>query len=332
MLYQDDDGMIFADTLDKFTNWRRRWATAWENWKLADKRRRERRASSSMMQLSDLVRLAEDIQVDERRAREGRILFAVDYESAQKLSEQDPQFSGTDSYNAAVVDFFQITDPKTLTPTWRDRTSMAVRTRSSLTLFGGSSLGGIWGGATGFLASSGVTAAFESGLAGPLILGATVLGAAVGSLPKWIQGESERLLGAKFVASSNALYLAARAWIATVELRRLKDDGELELLANQLRHILWEAADFLNNHDRDTDIDFTRWDDLEPRLSELNDSLDLLLENAHEDASKDKPEPEDATELESHKHMLEQSNQQLGNWIKALDDEEEEAPQGKEKS
>jgi hypothetical protein len=159
----------------------------------------------------------------------------------------------------------------------------------------------------------------------PVVAAGTGGGALLGSIPYLRHGDSERLLAAKDVNESNALYLAARGWIATVELRRLTPDGEAELLGNQLRQILWDAAGYLDKHNRNIPIDFSRWDGLESELESANDTLDMLISRAEAD---DRPADDgDPDSITTHKHMLGQSRQQLEHWLKALGETEGEDPQ-----
>lgn len=332
MLLKNDEGYVIATTLSPFTAWRRRWQTAWRQWEAA-RSARAKSGRSLPSNVTDLVRLTETVSADGKPPAEGEILFIVPSDDAYELGMQDAQFSATNSLDGALVDFFKIIDPEHLHPSKGERAKQALRAGDSLNSLSPVALpwGGFLGIGAGLIGSFvGVGLAEVYELLLPIVGAGAVGGGFLGSIPYLRHGNSERLLGAKFVKESNALYLAARAWIITVELRRLVSDGEVELLANQMRRILWDAAGYLDKHDRNIPIDFSRWDGLETELESVNDALDALLDRAQVE---DQPtaDIDGADSITAHNHLLGQSHQQLESWLKALDDTDKEDTQGKGK-
>lgn len=333
MLLKNDEGYVAASTLNTFTTWRQRWQAAWKRWD-AEQAQRAKAGRPFPPKATDLVTLTETVRVDEKTPAEGEILFIVPSDDAYDLGMQDAQFSATNSLDGALVNFFKIIDPEHLHPSRGERVERALRAKGSLNSLLPFSLpwGGFLGGAAGLVGSFfglGAIEAYEFLL--PIVAAGAGGGALLGSIPYFRHGDSERLLGAMFVKESNALYLAARAWISTVELRRLVPDGEAELLGNQMRRILWDAAGDLNKHDRNIPIDFSRWDGLEAELESVNDTLDALIDRA-QSSTQDTDEDRDADSITAHSHMLEQSREQLDNWLKALDETGKRTPTEEEKS
>lgn len=314
MLTKNEVGEVMASTLWGFTAWRNHWRTAVRNWEDA----RRSTGGRNQPKLTDPVILNEPVRVASRSPLEGRIEFAVPREDAATLAAQDPQFSPDRSLDGALVNFFTIVDPEHLHPTGRERAMQTLRASAGTFLPGNAPWGVQIGGGLGFLGSSWMTVVAEIAPTFwfATLAAGTVGGAAIGFMPRFFAGDSERVLGAKFVGESPALYLAARAWITTVELRRHTPDGEADLTGNQMRRILWDAAGYINKHDRDVAIDFSHWAKLVDELEAVNATLDELLDLARA-REQQPPSSSDADSIESHRGVLRQNRHQLDQWLTA---------------
>ncbi len=258
MLYDDNDRLMLG-MQSTFTQWRTAWSNAYTAWAAPESRR------DKPVKRPQFVGMSQPMRTDGSAAPEGYAHYFADPEGAEELGGQDTQYSTSSSLDCAPLDFIRITDPRYLYPTRKQRARLHLR--APWTVRYPVPMGGVYGGSTAFVASSAGLMATVGEL-GPVVvpaaLGITALGAALGSVPKWKDGASVRTLGAGHIIESDALCLATNAWLTTLEIRRLVDDGELDLTASQMREILWDAADYLNRHDRNVAIDYKLWDPLIP--------------------------------------------------------------------
>lgn len=308
MLFKSDDGVIFSTMHGTFTNWRRRWQDAYRLWSTS--------LRNDRVKTPEFVALTEPVHGAAQSISEGKIEYFLDPASAEKVAEQDPQYSSA-SFDAAPVNVITITDPRHLYPSGKERAQLMLRSTTESVLPIKTSWGSALGGSTGFVASTvGFMAAAETvGLLGfAMVAGGTLIGGIVGSIPVLRDGKATRVLGAGHLMESEVLFLAARAWTLAGELRTTADNGELDLTASQMRQILWEAADYLDRHDRNTAIDYSVWDSLEAVVTAVNDSLDAWSEQPQEGTD----EENDTTNVDHHRHMLEQNLAQLTIELEAI--------------
>jgi hypothetical protein len=310
MLY-DDNGQLMMGMESTFTQWRSAWNNAYKAWSAPESRR------GRPVERPRYVNVTQPIRTDESAAAEGYAHYFADPDAAEDLGRQDAQYSSSKSLDCAPLDFIRITDPRYLYPTRTERARLHLR--APWTPRYPFPMGGVYGGSTGFVASAaGLMVA--AGQVGPLglsaVLGTTALGAALGAIPKWKDGASVRTLGAGHLVESAALCLAMNCWLTTLELRRIVDDGELDLTASQMREILWDAADYLNRHDRDVEIDYTLWDPLIPTLDQVLTALTARLE--HERSPDSPPTDAQTQTIEHQQNMLEQNLNQLTVELQAI--------------
>lgn len=312
MLY-DDDGRLMLGMQSTFTQWRSAWSNAYSAWAAPQSSR------GKPVEKPKFVSVSQPIRADDSTAAEGYAHYFADPEGAEELGSQDAQYSTSWSLDCAPLDYLRITDPRHLYPNRRQRARLHLR--APWTPRYPFPMGGIYGGSTAFVASSaGLMATVgEVGPVGiPAVLGITALGAALGSIPKWKDGASVRTLGAGHLMESDALCLATNAWLTTLEIRRLvDDDGELALTASQMREILWDAADYLNRHDRNVAIDYTLWDSLIPTLDEVLTVLTARLE--YERAPGSAPTEAQTQAIGQQQAMLEQNLKQLTIDLQAIE-------------
>lgn len=313
MLFKSDEGVIFSTMHGTFTNWRRRWQDAYRLWCSL--------SNSDRVRTPDFVVLKEPVHGTTRSFPEGKIEYFLDPASAEAVAEQDPQYSPS-SLDAAPVNVITITDPQHLYPSGKERAQLMLRSTTESVLPIKTPWGSALGGSAGFVVSTvGFMAAAEAvGLLGfAMVAGGTLIGGIVGSIPVLRHGKADRVLGAGHLVESDVLFLAARAWTLAGELRTTADNGELDLTASQMRKILWEAADYLDRHDRNTEIDYSVWDSLEPVVTAVNDSLDAWREQSQKETDGD----DDTTNIDHHRHMLEQNLAQLTIELEAIARKEE---------